>query len=186
MIRDARREDAEQMTELFKIILMDMELPIMEKVTWKKLKPALVEAAGNDRYRHSFKNAIVKEIDGKVVGLCYGYKGGDGDDVYEPLETMLKEYHLPLFEPYTDSETFKGEWYLDTLVTSSEYRGQGIGKDLMDGAYNKARSVGMSVIGLNVDHDNPRARKLYERQGFKKTGEVVLADHRYDHMQKQI
>lgn len=186
MIRDAQRKDAKEMTELFKIILTDMELPIMAEVSWEDLKPALVEAAEDERYRHSYKNAIVKEIEGKVAGLCYGFKGGLGEGVYEPLETVLRKHHLPLFEPFTDAETVKGEWYLDTLVTSPEYRGHGIGKALMEGAYNKARSEGLSVIGLNVDHDNPRAKKLYERQGFKKTGEVVIAGHRYDHMQKKL
>ncbi|WP_423188480.1 GNAT family N-acetyltransferase [Alkalibacterium sp. f15] len=186
MIRDAKKQDAEDIIELFKIILIDMDLPIMEKVSWEELKPALVEAAKRDNYRHSFRNAIVKEVDGNVAGFCFGYKGGLSDDVDEPLERILKEYELPLFETFTDSETFEGEWYLDTLVTSPKYRGQGIGKELMEGAYNKARAAGMKVVGLNVDHDNPRAKQLYERQGFKKTGEIVLADHRYDHMQKQI
>lgn len=186
MIRDARKEDAEEIIELFKIILDDMEHPIMEKVTWEQLKPALVEAAGDARYRLSYRNAIVYEHDGKVTGFCIGYTGGLDDHLYEPIETILKKYDLPLFEPFSDSETFKGEWYLDSLVTDLNHRGQGIGKALMEGAYDKARSVGMPVVGLNVDHDNPRAKNLYESQGFRKTGEVVLADHRYDHMQKQI
>ncbi|MFO8069481.1 MAG: GNAT family N-acetyltransferase [Alkalibacterium sp.] len=186
MVRDAQKKDAEEIIELFKIILTDMELPIMKKVTWEELKPALVEAVKRDNYRQSFRNAIVKEVDGSVAGFCFGYIGGLSDDVYEPIETILKEFELPLFETFTDSETVEGEWYLDSLVTSPKYRGQGIGKELMEGCYDKARAAGMTVVGLNVDHDNPRAKQLYERQGFKKTGEIVLAGHRYDHMQKQI
>lgn len=186
MIREARKEDAEQIVELFKIILTDMELPIMEKVAWEKLKPALVEAAQQDNYRQSYKNALVKEIDGQIAGFCFGYKGGLSDTVYAPLDTILDAHDLPHFETFMDNETFPGEWYIDSIVTHPDFRGQGIGKELMEGAYERARSVGMPVVGLNVDHDNPRAKALYEAQGFVKTGEITLAEHQYDHMQKKI
>lgn len=186
MIREARREDAEEIMELFKIILDDMELPIMEKVSWDRLKPALVEAARRDDFRQSFKNAIVKETDGRVAGFCFGYKGDLSDEVDESLAAVLKAHDLPLFETFDDSETFKGEWYLDSLVTHPDHRGQGIGKELMAAAFDRARREGMTVVGLNVDHDNPQAKALYERQGFLKTGEIVLAGHRYDHMQKHL
>lgn len=186
MIREARKEDAEKIIELFKIILQDMELPILEIVSWQELKPALVYAAKKKTTRHSYANAIVKEIDGEIAGFCFSYDGGLSDEVYEPLENSLKKYNLPLFETYKDEETFEGEWYLDSLVTKPSFRGRGIGKELMQATYQKALDAELSVIGLNVDHDNPKARKLYEKQGFRKTGEVILADHHYDHMQKVI
>lgn len=186
MIRKARREDAEEIVELFKIILTDMELPILEKVSWSQLKPALVDAAKRETIRHGYANALVKEIDGEIAGFCFAYDGGLSDDVYEPLEDILTDYNLPLFETSMDEETFEGEWYLDSLVTKPSFRGRGVGKELMQATYKQASEAGLSVVGLNVDHDNPKARKLYKKQGFKKTGEVVLADHRYDHMQKVV
>ena len=186
MIREARKEDAEEIVELFKIILTDMELPILEKVSWEALRPALVDAVKQDKMRQGYRNAIVKEIEGEIAGFCFSYDGGLSDEVYEPLENSLKKYNLPLFETYKDEETFEGEWYLDSLVTKPSFRGRGIGKELMQATYQKALDAELSVIGLNVDHDNPKARKLYEKQGFRKTGEVILADHHYDHMQKVI
>lgn len=186
MIREARKEDAEQIVELFKVILTDMELPIMDELTWEEIRPALVEAAELENYRQNYKNAIVKEIDGRIAGFCFGYKGDLGDTAYAPLETILDAHDLPRFETFMENETFPGEWYIDSIVTHSDFRGQGIGKELMEAAYERARSVGMSVVGLNVDHGNPRAKSLYEAQGFVKTGEVILADHHYDHMQKKI
>ncbi|MCC5890475.1 MAG: GNAT family N-acetyltransferase [Alkalibacterium sp.] len=186
MIREARKEDAEQVVELFRIILTDMELPIMDKVSWEELKPALVEAAKMENYRQSYKNALVKDIDGQIAGFCFGYKGGLSDTVYEPLSTILDAHNLPQFETFMANETVPGEWYIDSIVTHPDFRGRGIGKELMEAAYKRARSVGMPVVGLNVDHDNPRAKALYEAQGFVKTGEITLAEHQYDHMQKKI
>lgn len=158
----------------------------MEKVTWDKLKPALVKAARDERYRHSYKNAVVKEADGKIVGLCFGFKGGSDHDTYLSLAPILEEFDLPAFDTFNPSETLKGEWYLDSLVTDPAFRGQGIGNELIEAACRKARASGVSFIGLNVDHGNPRAKKLYERLGFRKSGEIVIVDHRYDHMQKQL
>lgn len=186
MIRDARKDDAEDIVELLKVILTDMELPVMKEVAWEDLKPALVEAAKQERFRHNYRNAMVKEVDGQIAGCFYGYKGGSASDSYEPIEVMLEKYDLPIFDTYGEEESVDGEWYLDSLVTHQAYRGQGIGKELLEAAFVKAKESGMSVIGLNVDLGNPRAKALYERMGFKKTGEVVLSEHDYDHMQKQL
>lgn len=186
MIREARKEDAEQIVELFRIILEDMELPIMDEVPWEKLKPALVEAAQQENYRQSYKNALVKDSRGQIAGFCFGYKGGLTESVYAPLETILDAHNLPHFETFMDNETFPGEWYIDSIVTHPDFRGQGVGKELMEAVYERARSEGMPVVGLNVDHGNPRAKALYKAQGFVKTGEITLADHQYDHMQKKV
>jgi len=186
MIREARKEDTEELIELLKVILTDMELPVMQEADWEDIKPALVEAGKLENYRLNFRNAMVKEVDGRVAGFFYGYRGGTPAEAYEPIETMLKQHDLPVAEPTDEEESMDGEWYLDSLVTHQAYRGLGIGKELLEAAFKKAKECGMSVIGLNVDHGNPRARALYEHMGFEKTGEVVLADHDYDHMQRQL
>ncbi|MCC5894221.1 MAG: GNAT family N-acetyltransferase [Alkalibacterium sp.] len=185
MIRDARKEDAEDIVDLFKVILTDMELPIMTEVSWDRLKPALIDAVKGDNYRQNYKNAIVKVIDGEIAGFCFGYKGGSETE-YESLKTVIDAHGLPAFETYSENETVEGEWYLDSIVTKAEYRGKGVGKELMAAAYARAKAMGIPVVGLNVDHGNPRARELYEAQGFEKTKEIMIADHAYDHMQKHV
>lgn len=186
MIREARKEDTEELIELLKVILTDMELPVMQEADWEDIKPALVEAGKRESYRLNYRNAMVKEVDGRIAGFFNGYKGGAASETYEPIETMLKRYDLPVSENHDDEESVEGEWYLDSIVTHKAYRGQGIGKELLEAAFAKAKDSGMSVIGLNVDHGNPRAKALYEHMGFRKTGEIVLAGHDYDHMQKKL
>lgn len=186
MIREARKEDEEDIVELMKIMFIDMELPIMRKVPWKDLKPVLVEAVKQNKYRFNYNNAMVKEIDGQIAGFFYGYKGGSASDSYEPIETLFEKYNLPVFETDDEEESFDGEWYLDTLVTNEVYRGQGVGSELIEAAFLKAKENNMSVIGLNVDRENPRAKALYERMGFLKVDEIILSQHNYDHMQKNL
>ncbi len=37
-----------------------------------------------------------------------------------------------------------------------------------------------------MDLQNPGAKKLYERMGFVKQGDLMIGDHQYDHMIKQL
>lgn len=59
-----------------------------------------------------------------------------------------------------------------------------IGSKLLAAVPRMALNDGKSVIGLNVDFENPEAKKLYERKGFKTVGTQMIGDHLYDHMQK--
>ena len=47
-----------------------------------------------------------------------------------------------------------------------DYRGRGIGKDLLTACLAKARDNGITRVELEVRADNQRALNLYERMGF--------------------
>jgi RimJ/RimL family protein N-acetyltransferase len=51
-----------------------------------------------------------------------------------------------------------------------EYRGQGLGRALMDATLKAAKERGFTRIELTVRVDNERARRLYERFGFVTEG----------------
>ena len=57
----------------------------------------------------------------------------------------------------------------------SSYRGQGIGKALLETTLNAAKNKGLTRIELYVRTDNERAIKLYEKFGFVVEG--VLRKH---------
>ncbi|MFA8451439.1 MAG: GNAT family N-acetyltransferase [Bacteroidales bacterium] len=63
---------------------------------------------------------------------------------------------------HTGMEGYIPENILVYIATHKEYRGKGIGKELM----NKAIELAKGDIALHVEHDNP-ARFLYEKLGFK-------------------
>ncbi|MBN9288850.1 MAG: GNAT family N-acetyltransferase [Gammaproteobacteria bacterium 39-13] len=65
----------------------------------------------------------------------------------------------------------------------SEYRGQGIGKNLMLNALQKAKIKGLTRIELTVFQRNKPALALYEQLGFMIEGKkkkAVLIDGEYD------
>jgi RimJ/RimL family protein N-acetyltransferase len=62
------------------------------------------------------------------------------------------------------------------------FRGRGIGKALMEATLAGARRCGFTRVELTVRVDNARARRLYERVGFKLEGTCrnhIRVDGRY-------
>ena len=65
----------------------------------------------------------------------------------------------------------RGECYIDHICCDAQFRGQGIGKKLMEAAEAQARDQGCTFISLHVAAEN-RAKNLYERQGYQVTETV--------------
>ena len=59
-----------------------------------------------------------------------------------------------------------GQLLMDGIAVRSDYRGHGIGSQLLQELRNYARQNGFATIRLDVIDTNPGARRLYERQGF--------------------
>jgi ribosomal protein S18 acetylase RimI-like enzyme len=60
----------------------------------------------------------------------------------------------------------RDEMRLDGIAVREERRGQGIGSQLLREAARRAGILGIEVIRLEVVDTNPRARALYEREGY--------------------
>jgi ribosomal protein S18 acetylase RimI-like enzyme len=59
-----------------------------------------------------------------------------------------------------------GELLMDGICVASEARGRGVGTTLLRGIFDHAALVGVDHVRLDVIDTNPRARALYEREGF--------------------
>jgi GNAT superfamily N-acetyltransferase len=56
--------------------------------------------------------------------------------------------------------------FLEDMVILSEFRGQGIGSELIDHAIEQARKEGCKRITLLTDIDNSKAHMFYQKKGF--------------------
>lgn len=188
MIRIAEPKDASEAMDLVMIVLRDMELDIFNKLSEEKVKELLVKAYIEEpNYRYGFSNAIVKELDGKVAGVAFGYPDHMEKTIDVPFINLLLEHDLTEeYKLFNDEETFKNEWYLDTLVTSPDFRGQGVARELLDALPELAKQHDRHVVGLNVDKINDNARRIYLNNGFEKVGQIDIANHDYDHLQKEV
>jgi diamine N-acetyltransferase len=68
-----------------------------------------------------------------------------------------------------------GDWELRRIYTLAAAHGTGLGPALMAHALREARGRGHARLLLGVHPDNQRARRFYERTGFRVVGERTFA-----------
>lgn len=185
MIRKARKEDMESVVSLLLIILKDMELPFLQKHGEAKTLEALRQGYQAEGFRYYYERGIVYEDDGEVVGILFGYFDKDEAKIDEPLEKILAGLRINSQEKmFEDKEAGVNEWYLDSISVRKDQRGNGIGGQLIDSIPEMFPDV--RRIGLNVDKENPEAKKLYMKKGFTTDSEKTISGHLYDHMIKEL
>ncbi len=186
MIRPAKIADAHAIAHLILVVLKDMEVDFLEKMGEEKTIDILTQAVALPTYRYGYLRGLVKEIDGQVAGVAFGYLSEEEAIVDQPLADLLTTMKLPNYPIFIDPESYSQEWYLDTIVVANQFRGQGVGQALLEACDQAAYQAGAQKIGLCVDFANPNAQRLYERQGYQTVGQQVLSGHDYYHMQKEV
>jgi GNAT superfamily N-acetyltransferase len=96
------------------------------------------------RRRLSDRTRFVAEVDGKVVGTV---GAGPGE--------------------------FDGAAALTALWVDPGFRGRGVGSALVDAVVDWAKGEGFNQLLLWVTEVNENAERLYERQGFARTGRMI-------------
>lgn len=56
--------------------------------------------------------------------------------------------------------------YVSRMIVKKEYRGRGIGNEILEFLIRKAEEMGFSEMTIGVDKDNTTALHLYEKFGF--------------------
>ena len=177
-IRQARKEDAAQIAELFMLAWPAEEIAQGLGISVKELHESMTGVAASPETIYSFENSIVAEVDGKVAGAMCAY------DV---------RFKQPILEVIGEDsgfgqlrETEAGEFYLDSVGVYPEFRGMGIASKIIEAQVARAASLGHKVAGLLVDVDNPRAEALYSRLGFKYVDDKDFFGHPMRHMVRVI
>ncbi|WP_043471904.1 GNAT family N-acetyltransferase [Arthrobacter sp. Rue61a] len=107
----------------------------------------------------------------RIVGVCGFHSTGAGalDLSWSLLRSRLSTAAALrawlLLSPLGRAEK-AGTLTLDGICVDRTARGSGVGTALLDAAYDLAVTAGASAVRLSVVDTNPRARSLYERQGF--------------------
>ena len=69
-------------------------------------------------------------------------------------------------------------WMIGNVAVSPDWRGRGIGRQLMEAGIELVRHNSGEWIALQVRTDNDIARNLYQALGFADTGEIVYFERR--------
>ncbi|MDN5351246.1 MAG: hypothetical protein PWQ12_162 [Clostridiales bacterium] len=62
--------------------------------------------------------------------------------------------------------------WIGVVIGESEYRGKGLGREVMSEIETECRTLGANAIELGVFSYNERARHLYETMGYKRIGTI--------------
>ena len=130
--------------------------------------------------QYSYRNAFVAEINGNAVGAVVAY---DGAELYPLRKTTLEIiYKHTAKELQIADETDSSEFYLDSLAVLPEYRGRGIGAQLILAVKDRAFNEYNKNLGLLVDFENPDAERLYQSVGFERADVKDFLGHKMWHL----
>lgn len=179
LLRKAKKEDKKILLGIYEFIL-SLELDIVKNVEKNKLLKILDDCFTSQKDRFSYKYCDVALLNDEIVGFSFSYSYNDVKDAKDFWENnIIPSYNLAENSIIFDyNEVLENEFYLDTLYSFSEFRGNGIGTKLLDNFCNKEQNL----KSLNVAQSNKRARKLYESFGFRKNGEILIGNEIYDHL----
>ncbi len=79
--------------------------------------------------RHSYKNTYIAEIKGEVAGMMVIYGGDQAPTLDQTLEKWLVAKGAPT--QTIEVEARPDEFYIDTICTSLQFRGHGVGTNLL-------------------------------------------------------
>lgn len=175
IIRKATAKDVDYVAKTV-LTALDMDLSELE---WVK------RSCADPKSMYSWNKALIAEEDGNPIGCIISYRG----DAYLPIReytwSRLWEGIDPEIIRKSAIETYPGEYYLDSLVIESEFRGNGLGKKLMLAAMEHGRSLGYRKFALLVAVQKTRLKEYYASLGFREVGDVNFFGHQYYRMVKE-
>ncbi|MHA7966648.1 GNAT family N-acetyltransferase [Paenibacillus sp. CAU 1782] len=136
----------------------------------------------NNRFSHAYAHEA--KLEGQTLGIVTCYPITLANRLAWPTFKKLLSarnwgligYHLlhpaESFSLLSLKEGHDDEFHIGTLATMPESRGLGVGSMLIKHAERLALSQGYSKSSLTVVRGNQGAFKLYERLGYRVTGEV--------------
>jgi len=111
----------------------------------------------------SYRNATIIEQNQQCAGSLIGYEIPDDPD---PIGDDMPAMFVPLQELENRAP---GTWYVNVLAVRPQFRGQGLGTQLLGLAEESAQSLGKRGLSVIVSDANAGARRLYERCGYSES-----------------
>jgi ribosomal protein S18 acetylase RimI-like enzyme len=185
MIRSAVRNDAAMAVPLILQAIGHIAFVLSGTAEAQETESILKDFFRQEGNRMSYQNTLVMEEDGEVVGVAIFYDGAKARGLDEPLERAAakKSGHSDYCIP---TEPEASEFYMDTLSVSSGCQGKGYGSLLIEAGYDRARKLGHLRMALLVEVDSARAKRLYERVGFRADYTKWIVGQEYFHMVRTL
>lgn len=184
MIRQAEKTDYKEASILIHDAIHDIAYALTGENEKRKVLEQLENYFCQESNRLSYHNCFVKVIDDKPVGIIVAYHGKDAKELDKPICKHVKQ--VTGKTPSFDQEADETDFYIDTLSVNPTFGGRGFGTELLQFSIATAKAQGYPTISLNVEENNVKARKLYERLGFSYKKTIVINHHDYHYLVKKL
>lgn len=190
-IRPAQKKDAKSLAPLIYSAIEDLAEHFTGALSINQAIERLTVLIAKEDNRFSYQYALVIEADGNINGIGSVYPENVIDDLtYKTIE-LSKEFSWPIDKKredrlLKDKEAPKGTYYIDHLAINEDYRGKGYATLLIEAMEKRGKDLGHKVVSLLVDHNNPKARALYERLGYRFLSNVQANGHHYAALIKNL
>ena len=174
--RTGRKDDCPKLAELVYIASDGVvEFLFHDMVPGNSPAEVVAHNIQNDTGYYTYKNTIVAEEGSDVVGVSFYYPAhyhviSDEMRSFFPADRLEHLKHIL-------SGRVENSLYIDTLCVDMNFRGKGIGGELISLTKQKAVDQGFNSLSLIALADNTDAHRLYYRCGFEIVSPVAMEPH---------
>uniref|UniRef100_UPI0039A70BB3 GNAT family N-acetyltransferase n=1 Tax=Ornithobacterium rhinotracheale TaxID=28251 RepID=UPI0039A70BB3 len=180
-IRKAEKSDYKEIANFLLMAMEDIVYKFIGQEERDRALAFLEHFTAQKGNQYSYENCYVILDNGTIIGAANVYDGAYLARLRAPIKRHIEATYQRDFAP--EDETQAGEFYLDTLGISPQYRGKGLGTRLLNFLIAEYAGKHHKPLGLLVDLENPKAKKLYENLGFEKVGNKTLMGKMMEHLQ---
>lgn len=180
-IRRGLQQDSEQIASYLLLAMEEIAYRFIGQRDKQQALHFLTELVKQEGNQYSYNNNWVIEEAGEVVATALVYDGAKLHELRKPVAQYVETQFQREFSP--EDETQPGEFYIDCIGVNPNQQGKGLGSKIIEFLIGEYVTKNKTVLGLLVDDDNPKAKKLYERLGFQVVGEKWLMGKHLEHMQ---
>lgn len=181
IIRKAKLEDYHAIADLLFLAMEDLIYNFIGVKDKQKAKDFLIYFTQKTNNQYSYENCLVLEVENEISAAINIYYGSDILKLRKPIELYIKKNYNLEFNPENESE--EGDYYIDSLGVKENQQGKGLGSKLLDFVINEFVKNKNLTLGLLVDYDNPNAKTLYLRKGFKVIKSKTIAEKQFEYLQ---
>ncbi|GAB7089036.1 GNAT family N-acetyltransferase [Marinifilum fragile] len=181
MIRKAKVEDSGAIATYMMLAMEDIVYKFIGENSFEKAIQLIENLVSKEANQYSYENCWVVEKNKQIVAVANIYDGGNLYDLRKTVADQIKMMFNMEFNP--EDETQNGEYYIDCIGVHPDWQGKGLGTKLLQFLIDEYVCKKQVTIGLLVDNDNPKAKRLYLNLGFEIIGPKILAGKKMEHLQ---
>jgi len=179
-LRKAKKEDHQILAIMLLSAMEDLIYEFLGVKNKTKALEFLEFLTEKENNQYSYQNCYVLEVENDIVAAINIYDGAKIRKLREPVAEYIFNHYDKKFSP--EDESSEGEYYIDSLAVKAEEQGKGYGTQLLKFVINEFSVKNNKTIGLIVDKDNPKAKKLYKNLGFRVKGDKTILGKEYEHL----